>query len=195
MRKMEKIKVRGLRIPNFIFYLKGRIHSKRGLFTIESETVRSPFLLGMRYAYSEYREKLLKTEEEILLPLKMELSKVEVEKKLESEKLEIIEVKLSKLEEPCSGAECRRKMQLEKDKENTVLKLAEVHAKMQQIEENIMLVKQLAMHLLTQNLALIQSKAYTYILGANGRMEKNKYYLESKDITRDIFCDLIPSTI
>lgn len=195
MHKMEKIKVRGSRIPNFIFYLKGKIHSKRGLFTIESETVRSPFLLGMRYGYSEYREKLLKTEEEILLPMKTELSKVEVENKLELEKLEIIEVKLSKLKDPCSGAECRRKIQLEKDRENTVLKLAEVQAKMQQIEENIMLTKQLAMHLLEQNIALLQSKAYTYILGANGRMEKSKYYLETKDISRDIFGDLLPGAI
>ena len=195
MRKIEKLHVRKSWVPNWLIHIKGYLHANKGLISIENETIRSPYLLERRFSYAEYREKLLKEVEKTIQPMNKELFKTEVEKKLEVEKLEIIQNKLSKLENPCSGTECRLKMQLERNRESIELKIAELDAKMQEVDENIQLTKQLAHHLLEQNLSLLQSKAYIYILGADGKIKSSKHYLDVNDVARDVFSDLLPSTI
>lgn len=195
MKKLRKLHVRKSWVPNYIVYFKGFLHAKKGMASVENETIRSPYLLERRFAYSEYKEKLVRESEEILRPMKQELFKVEVDKKLLEEKEGIIEKRLSKLLEPKSGNECRMKLQLEQEKEKCSLNIAELEAKMQEVEENIQLTKQLTMHLLEQNLAFLQSKAYVYISGVESALKNSRYYLDKEDAVRDVFAGLMSSAI
>lgn len=195
MKKLKRLHVRKCWVPNCVAYAKGVLHAKRRLVSVENGTIRSPYLLERRFSYAEYKEKLLHQSEEILRPMKQQKFKVELERSLLVEKKEILDNKLSKLAEPKTGNECRAKLQLEKERETHLLEIAEAEARMQEIEENIQLTKQLTLHLLEQNLARLQSKAYVYISGVEAGLKDSRYYLDKEDAVRDVFAGLMPSTI
>lgn len=195
MKKLKRKRVKRNWVPNCFIYLKGFFHAKKSLTSVENGTIRSPYLLERRFSYAEYREILIRETEEILKPMKQGLFKADAEKKMLIEKQDMLQKKLLKFEEPKNGSECRVKLQLEEEHEKGSLRIAELEAKMQETEENIYLTKQMTLHLLEQNLALLQSKAYVYILGVENGLKNTRYYLEKEDAVRDIFAGLMPSAI
>lgn len=196
MRNLKRIKVRGIWIPNYVIWIKGFIHGKRKIVSLDGEEnkkLRSPYLYERRYAYAEYREKLTREAETQMIPLRKEISSVAVKVSVAQEKLNVVKNKLDFLKNPVTGNERRAKIKLEKSKEQLELAIAEEKSQIEEIQENIKLIGLLTSHLLEQNLSREQAKAYVYVTGIQRSLKDKNYYLKADDYAKEVFQDLIPA--
>lgn len=195
MNMLKRIKVKRSWVPLFMVKAKGKRHAKKNLVVLENGTARSPYLLERRYAYVEFREKLIRMAEREISPLTIKQFELGERIKVENEKLALCNSKLSKLERVETGSQYRRKISLESEKERLSLTLSDLEADKQCVNDNIHALQQEVEHILEQQLGNLQSKAYVYILGADEKEKMFKHYLEMNDVARDSFADLIPVNI
>lgn len=195
MNMLKRIKVKRSWAPLFMVKAKGKRHAKKNLVVLENGTARSPYLLERRYAYVEFREKLIRMAEKEISPLIIKQSELGERIKVENEKLALCNSKLSKLERIETGSQYRRKISLESEKERLSLTLSKLEADKQCVNDNIHALQQEVEHILEQQLGNLQSKAYVYILGADEKEKMFKHYLEMSDVARDSFADLVPVNI
>ena len=198
MKRLKRIRIAGELLPGPCVYVKGYLHGKRNLIALEGDeqkTIRSAYLYKQRYAYAEYKEKVLLKKEELLKPLSQHLYDLESKKIVDEEKLRLIENKLSLVEKPVNGNEWRAKEELEKQKENQVIRVTSNNVDINEVTEKIELLNGYAEHCLQQRLARLQSKAYSYILGVQRSMKTYDYYLQVDDYAKEVYQDLLPMNV
>lgn len=195
MKKLEKIRIRGAYVPNCVIWLKGFIHAKHQIVSWEGESpkiIRSPYLYGRRYAYIEYREKLLRMAEELVEPLRTKSFEIMAQKNVDEEKLQVVLRKIEHIGSPSTGNECRARLALDAEKEQLVIKISEEDARRQELVEQINLLELRKEHLLEENLSVLLRKSYIYLTGAQSRCKSTNYYLKKEDYAKEVFQDLLP---
>lgn len=196
MRRLKRVKMSGFYTPVVCFYIKGFMHGKDGMVSLEGEngkTIKTAYLLKQRYTFIEYSSKLLLKRDEILKPLNQKLYELNSQRVIDEKRLNDVEEKLVAFEKPSNGSEWRAKAELQKVREELAIKLTSDNTTIEELSGRINLITECTEHCLHQKLAKMQSQAYTYILGVQRSTRSEGYYLEGSDYSKEVYQDLLPA--
>ena len=191
MKRYRLLNIRKWYVPDFVIFFKGKVHARKGLITTDDGIVKSPYLLECRYIFMEYNKKLDSMEEKNLNITKETLAKKRAEAKFLEDRLEKNIEKLSKLVNPQSGIESRRKQQLEAENSEVRGELVATEHAIEALEDSIRITHELVDQLKHEKLSRIESRSYVYLTGAQ-YITKTSEYLDNRDMVREVYADLLP---
>lgn len=195
MARNKKLKISGIGVPNFLIWLTGFYHAKKGIveYTDDNAVIRSPYLCSCRNRFIEYKERVFSETEAVLESISRERVLLESKIEIEEEKYNTYCRKLELLQSPTSGNEYRAKIQLEAMKDEQSLLVLEIKARICELSEREKNTKSATLHLLEANLSKLKAKAYVYISGIQSASSINGVYLELNDSVSESFQNLLPA--
>lgn len=194
MKKLEKIRFRGAHVPNSWIWLKGFIHGKQGIVSWEGDfkrIIRSSYLYEGRYAYIEYKEKLLRLTQEQIEPHRTKSFEIQAKKNMDEEKLQAVQQKIESLDSPVAGNEYRARLVLDAEKEKLLMAISEADAVSKGLTEKITFLETKREYLLEEKLSILLRKSYIYVTGAQSSCKSKGFYLKSEDQIKEVFQDLV----
>ncbi len=190
-RRLSRIRMKGIWIPNFIVKTRGIIHMRLGMIEREGSNfyiVKSPYLLIVKHRYLEYEKRIRRITSELISAIQKSLLEKESEREVLLERQRELKEKLMMLPEvPMTGNEMRAFLSLQTSIDKCVEDIAEVEAVIAKHNKEIAEIQEHEQLCTERMLEVAIAKSYVYIEGCQRALKKSSLYSRLEDREEELF--------